>query len=315
MRNIAPTGHRDGGESARVSIGVPVFNGAVFLASSLESIMSQTFEDMEIVISDNGSTDGTEDICRDFAARDTRVRYLRADTNRGASWNYRNVVQQTSGRYFKWATHDDLLAPTYIERCVEVIDEAPPSVALVYPRTRIIDDTGNVVRDYIDNLDIRESTPHERLRQLVKRIIMANASFGLIRRTALSRSRLLDAFPSADYVMMAEFALFGQFWEIPEFLFFRREHAAMSRHANRSAAEAAEWFKPGSGRQTKHLEFWPLLAEHLRSVHSAPLSRAERARCYAALVGAWASRYHGVMTAEALSLLPRGSATAALPSG
>jgi glycosyltransferase involved in cell wall biosynthesis len=285
---------------ATVSIGIPVYNGARFLATSLESLLAQTYEDIEFVISDNGSSDETEEICLEAASRDARITYLRSPTNRGASWNYRNVADQTSGRYFKWATHDDLLAPTYIERCVAVLEEAPPSVALVYPRTRIIDEHGSTVRDYDDNLDIRDPMPHQRLGRLVANIVMSNASFGLIRRSTIDRSRLLDSFPSADYVMMAEFAMLGQFWEIPESLFFRREHPGMSRLAHRSPSDAAEWFKPGSGSsQGKNvIESWRLFVEHLRSIYSMPLSAAERARCYGVFVPTWIRRYGPRMLTE-----------------
>ncbi len=286
---------------ASVSIGIPVYNGAHFLAMSLDSLLAQTYEDIEFFISDNGSTDGTEEICRDYAGRDSRIRYARADENRGASWNYKNVVWQTTGRYFKWATHDDLLAPTYIERCVEVLNAAPPTVALTYPRTVIIDENGARVREYDDNLDIRDKTPHERLRRLVRNLVMSNASFGLIRRTVLDRSRLLDSFPSADYVMMAEFALLGEFWEIPEFLFFRREHRGMSRAANPSAAAAAEWFQPGSSQGRQVFESWRLFVEHLRSIETMPLSRSERARCYAAFVPAWLRRHWKQLLNEPLN--------------
>jgi glycosyltransferase involved in cell wall biosynthesis len=276
---------------SKVAIGIPVFNGAHFLAESLDSLLSQSYEDIDFLISDNGSTDGTEEICRAYAARDARVRYFRSDVNQGASWNYKNAVHQTSAPFFKWATHDDLLAPTYIERCLEVFDEAPATVALVYPRTKIIDDEGVVVREYDDNLDIRDHRPHRRLALLVQNIVMANASFGLIRRTALDRSRLLDAFPTADYVMMAELAMVGEFWEIPEFLFFRREHAAMSRKANPTAAEAAEWFAPGSGTHRPSREFLTLFIEHFRSIHNAPLGHLERTLCYGAYLPAALRRY------------------------
>jgi glycosyltransferase involved in cell wall biosynthesis len=289
---------------ATVSIGIPVYNGARFLAASLESLLAQTYEDIEFFISDNGSTDGTEEICRDFASRDRRIRYAREDANHGASWNYRNVALSTAGRYFKWATHDDLLAPTYIERCVDVLSSAPESVALVYPRTLIIDANGEVVREYSDNLDIRDPTPHERLRRLVLNIVMSNASFGLIRRSAIDRSRLLDSFPSADYVMMAEFAMLGELWEIPEFLFFRREHPGMSRVAHRTPAEAAEWFRPGSGAsQGKRVnESWRLFVEHLRSIHSLPLDRLERVRCFLAFVPTWLRRHGPRMVTEPFGL-------------
>ena len=217
---------------ATVSIGLPVYNGARFLAASLESLVGQTYEDLELVISDNGSTDETQEICRSFAERDERIRYLRSEQTPGASWNFANVLHRTSGPYFKWATHDDLLAPTFVERCAETLDSAPETVALVYPLTRIIDAEGNVVRDYPNNLDIRDPTPHQRLRRLVRNIVMSNPAFGLIRRRALEKTRLLDTFPSSDYVLMAELAMLGEFWEIPEFLFCRREHPAMSRLAS-----------------------------------------------------------------------------------
>ena len=75
----------------RVSIGLPVYNGEVQVTRALESLLAQTFEDFEIVISDNHSTDATESICRDFAARDSRVRYHRSDKNRGVAWNFNQV--------------------------------------------------------------------------------------------------------------------------------------------------------------------------------------------------------------------------------
>jgi glycosyltransferase involved in cell wall biosynthesis len=283
---------------ATVGIGIPVYNGERFLPASLESLLGQTYEDIEFVVSDNGSTDGTAEICRDFAARDSRLRYVHSPTNRGAAWNYANVVRETSSPYFKWATHDDLVAPNYVERCLEVFRGGPETIGVVYGRTAIIDEAGNVKRDYDDNLDIRDETPWMRLGRLVRNIVMSNASFGVIRRSVVERSRLLGAFPSADYAMMAEFAMLGQIWEIPEVLFFRREHAAMSRAANPSATEAAEWFLPGSSKGKRMLETWRLFGEHFRSIHAVPLSRTERALCYAVLVPTWARRYGPRMAFE-----------------
>jgi glycosyltransferase involved in cell wall biosynthesis len=285
----------------KVSIGIPVYNGARFLPESLDSLLAQTYEDIEFLISDNGSEDETEEICRDYARRDSRIRYLRWGENRGASWNFKHVVHETSSPYFKWATHDDLLAPTYVERCVDVLDAAPPSVALVYPRTRLVDENGDVIRDYADNLDVRYRAPHTRLRHVVKHIVMSNPAFGLIRRRVLDRSRLLDSFPSSDYVMMAEFALLGEFWEIPEPLFFRRVHSGMSREAHRSAEDAAEWFEPRS-RDGKKREFSRLFVEHLRSIHSLLPSRTERARCYAVFAGAWLHRHGPAMAGELIGV-------------
>ena len=103
----------------KVSIGIAVFNGENFLESALRSILAQTFEDFELIISDNASTDRTADICEQYASQDGRVLYLRQPANLGAQPNYNLLVGQARGRYFKWAAHDDMLAPTFLERCVE----------------------------------------------------------------------------------------------------------------------------------------------------------------------------------------------------
>ncbi len=286
-----------------VSIGVPVYNGDRYLATALDSLLAQTFEDYEIVISDNASTDDTSEICRDYASRDGRIRYLRNEVNRGGAFNFSRVVGETKGRYFRWAAHDDLLAPTCIERCVDVLDNAPAQVCMVFPRTEIIDSEGAFVRDHVAELHLREAEPHERLRHLVRNIVMGNEIFGLIRRSALEKTRLLDTFPTADYVLLAELSLLGQFWEIPETLFHRREHAEMSRQANPDAAQFAEWFLPGSttgspGEQKFVREFWRVFWEMLRSINTIPLSPTERVRCDAVFLREWGWRYGARMLSE-----------------
>src|SRR2546426_6424374 len=121
----------------RVSIGLPVFNCDPLLRQAVDSLLTQTYSDFELVISDNASTDGTEAICREYAAKDHRVRYYRGERNRGAVWNWNRVFELSGGEYFKWAAHDDLCAPDYVERCVEVLDR-DPSVVLCYAETVLI---------------------------------------------------------------------------------------------------------------------------------------------------------------------------------
>src|SRR5262249_28061769 len=89
-------------EMAPVTVGLPVYNGARYLPSALDSLAAQTYGDLGIVISDNCSTDETEEICRAFAARDDRVRYIRRTENRGAAWNFNSVAAVSSSPYFKW---------------------------------------------------------------------------------------------------------------------------------------------------------------------------------------------------------------------
>ena len=131
----------------RVSIGMPVYNGENFLAEALDSMLAQTFVDFELIISDNASTDRTKAICRDYAARDRRIRYHRVDDNQGATWNFNHTFELARGEYFKWAAHDDLCDPTFVARCVEVLD-SDPTVICCHTQTRHIDIHGNILWDY-----------------------------------------------------------------------------------------------------------------------------------------------------------------------
>src|ERR1043165_9639676 len=124
---------------AKVSIGLPVYNGANYLAESIDSILQQTYSDFELIISDNASTDATEELCRSYAARDGRVRYFRQKQNLGCALNSNFVFRQSTGEYFKWISHDDLHAPRFVERCVEVPDR-DPSVSICCPKGVLIDE-------------------------------------------------------------------------------------------------------------------------------------------------------------------------------
>lgn len=299
MTRSGSGGCRVGQTGPSVSIGVPVYNGERYLEQALASLVSQTFGDIEIIVCDNGSTDATARISQAFARRDERVSVHRSEMNRGAAWNYNRALALARGRYFKWAAHDDLCGPAYIERCVEVLDRAPMSVVVAYPRTVIVDESGKPVGTYEDGLDLRQARPHERVAVLIRNLVLSNAVFGLMRTDVLRGTRGHGSYISADYVLLVELALAGQFWEIPEPLFFRRAHEGTSRAANRTSAEVAEWFDPGSGDE-KTTEFLRLFAEYLRAIERADLSRADRLAVYRSTVPLWLRRFHGSMRRELL---------------
>ena len=112
----------------RVSIGLPVFNGERYLAPAIGSVLGQDFRDLELIVCDNASTDRTPEICAAYARRDARVRYVRNPRNLGAGPNYDRCFRLARGEYFKWAAHDDRLAPDYLSRTVAALDAAPGAV-------------------------------------------------------------------------------------------------------------------------------------------------------------------------------------------
>jgi len=130
----------------RLNIGLPVFNGEKYLAQTLESILGQTYSDFELIISDNASTDGTQDICLEYAARDRRIRYHRNSQNIGAAQNWFYVFDLSSSEYFASVAHDDIYDREYMHKCVDVLEQ-DASVIVCYSKTRAIDGSGNFLRD------------------------------------------------------------------------------------------------------------------------------------------------------------------------
>src|SRR3954470_23138397 len=106
----------------RVTIGLPVYNGARYLAEAIESVLAQTFTDFELVISDNASTDATAAIALQYAARDPRVRYSRNRENIGSARNFGRAFELATGEFFKWMASDDLISPEFLENCVAALD-------------------------------------------------------------------------------------------------------------------------------------------------------------------------------------------------
>jgi len=278
--------------SARVSIGLPVYNGEDFLEASIQSILAQSYKDLELVISDNASQDRTPSICERFCRRDARVRYYRADTNRGASWNYNRVFQLSSGPLFKWQAHDDVCLPSFLSRCVETFDRAPSTVVLVYPRAEVIDfDSKPDRRFQPESLETRDPVPHRRLAAVLRNLNMACPVFGVMRSSALRKTRLIDQFVASDYVLLAELAMLGEIWEVPETLFQRRVHPNISTYANRNPRDLLRWYDPS--KQSAKSLLSPMMAlggEYLRSVGRLPLDRRERLRCRVAALSVWYER-------------------------
>lgn len=306
---MTPTAAADEADAAgrrtpAVSIGMPVNNGERFVEEALASLLAQTFDDYELIVVDNGSTDRTPEICRGLAERDRRIRFVRSDVNRGAAWSFNRVFELSSGRYFKWAAYDDLCAPSFVERCVAALEESPAAV-LAHPKTRLIDDEGRVLRDHDDGLDLRSPEPHRRLGQLVLALAYANPVYGVIRASALRRTRLLGSYPSADYVLLAELALLGTFLEVPERLFLRRIHPAMSRSANPTGAQAAAWFDPRPTRRRFRTEGWRLFGEHFVAIARTPIAPGARVRCAWTFAHVGGRRYRRQLATE----LARGLAT------
>ena len=263
----------------RLGIGMPVYNGERYVRQAVESHLAQTFGDFELVIADNQSTDGTQDICRDLAAADPRIRYVRNDHNLGGPGNFRRVFELCRGEYHKWSTADDWWAPTMLARGVAVLDEHP-DVVLTYPKTVLVTDAGDEIQKYEDDLHLIEEEPSRRFIRLIETIDLCQAHLGIIRREAMARTRLIGTELKSDFWFLAELTLYGKFHVIPEYLFYRRFHETSSSWDRHNMAHQQKYYDP-ERRGTFRFHTWKRYARLLDAVRRAPISGTEKRKLYA----------------------------------
>lgn len=266
----------------RVSVGLPVYNAEKYLEKALDSILAQTYQDFELIISDNASVDRTQEICQTYAARDARIRYYRNAKNLGAVPNFNRVLELATSEYHKWAPYDDLIEPDFLARCVAVLDQNP-AVVLCYSRAKIIDEAGNFEVDYNPGPDTSSRKPHERFRNLILYPEYAVQQMGLIRTSVLKEVGGHQSYPSSDEVLLAELALRGQFFEIPERLYLYRRHAAQSTGTSHIQRARVLFFDTSFAGKIV-LPKWLYLEGCLRAIQRAPLPAVERIHCYRQLL-------------------------------
>lgn len=259
----------------RVSVGMPVFNCERFVGRSIEAVLSQTYGDLELVISDNASTDGTEAVCREYARLDSRIRYVRQAKNLGGPPNFRYVFEIGRGEYQKWNTADDYWDPTFIAKAVEFLDSNPDFV-LCYSRTRFIDIDGGLAGTYDDNLDLSEDSPRERFLHLLDVIGLCHADLGLIRRAAMRRTKLMTSERHCDVHFVAELSLYGKFHVLPEYLFFRRLHPQSSSWDLADENLQRTYYDP-SGRDRLGMHHWRKYSRLAGSIIRSPVTTPDKA--------------------------------------
>ena len=278
-----------------VSIGIPVYNSEKYLEETLKSLLNQGFQDFEIIISDDGSTDSTPEICRTYERKDSRVHYYASETNNGPGWNYNHVLGLSTGKYFKWQAQDDLLKPDFLEKCVEVLDTCP-DVILVYCLTAEIDRRGHQTKG-IDLTRIHNDhmRPSIRLRSmLVRGKYLGCEIFGLMRMDDLRKVPRNPSCAHGDLMFMCYLVVHGRFYQIPEPLFQFRIHPEQSMQTLPTHMKglkkrrlfpfsgplpATEWWDP-SKKGKVDFPTWRFYWRIFNFVQRYPMPIAEKLRCH-----------------------------------
>ena len=261
----------------KISIGLPVFNGGQFLEQAINSILSQTFTDFELIISDNASTDRTSEICRQYQAKDSRICYRRNETNIGAGKNFNLTFQVSRGKYFCWAGHDDFYATQFLEKCVEVL-ENDSNVVLCHTIIVEIDEDGKILQ-FINRQKGFSLDPYERFRGLAGLDHNCEDSSGLIRSDILRKTNLLLDYTDSDRTLLAEISLYGRFQRVSEPLFYKRIHSKMSTKEFPDWYDRMVWWSP-ENKDRIVFPHWLQFSHYVKIIAKAPIGLVQQAKCY-----------------------------------
>ncbi|NET57877.1 MAG: glycosyltransferase family 2 protein [Symploca sp. SIO2E6] len=295
-----------------VSFGLPVYNASEpYLRQLLDSLLAQSIEDLEVVISDNASDNGTQEICEEYASRDPRVRYHRNPENIGQVDNFNQVLKLAQGKYFRWIGSDDWLEPDYASRCVEALeaqkDKDFVGVSTYYDFT--LDEQQRHYQEYQgERLD--SPLPSVRFRRMVW---FMTADFGfidpiytMISREALLRTNLLQHIPNMDQVLAVELSLLGPFTHVPACLAHRRWENFFKKT---SKEKRLQQYSPKQHQNLKKSAFYVSQA-FLSAAWAAPISNREKMLCLLpvarfTVIRLWKKRYRQfrMMTGSVKSFL------------
>lgn len=223
-----------------VSIGMPVYNGERFIRQALDSLLAQDYENFELIISDNASTDRTKEICLVYTARDKRIRYYQNEINMGAAWNFIRVFELSSGEYFMWASHDDYWDPRYLRSCLRVFSTSE-AIVLAGAVCESVDPENGELHFIDQGFSTVGLGPHERFVRY-KSVVHGGGHIGGIYSGIFKRRALCAVMPvrkviANDHLVLAELCFQGEFVTVQERLMVKRWGGVSTSHRNNALAQ------------------------------------------------------------------------------
>ena len=229
-------------DQIKVSIGLPVFNGEKFLQKCLDSLLVQTFENFELIISDNASTDKTSQICEDYSRKDDRIRYIRQKNNIGMIQNFNFVLQEAKYEYFMWIGSDDYVLPNFLKKNIEILmlnEHVVGSISKIDRfgmdfNSNAIDSTfANLIKKIRLRFRSRDTlslygTYEERVRSFLKRST-CQIIYGVFRTNQLRKSIIYEPFVGIDWAEILSVLKYGNFHVVDEVLMYIYEGGASTK--------------------------------------------------------------------------------------
>ena len=284
-----------------IRVGMPVYNEVRFVGQAIDAVLKQDYSDLELIISDNSSTDGTREICEQYAKADERVTYIRHDENRGAAWNFAYVFHGCKTPYFMWAGSHDLINRSLISKCLPVL-ENDNETAVAYPQTQVINGSGDVIIERTqDAIDTRGEGLVRRVSHIVKGLSRCDMLYGVFRTEILRKCRLGIVCRGTDHVLLMETSLHGAIAYIPEVLFVRREarpDAFLSLSSHERTRSQLARVDPSLSITTDSRPYWRMGLEHIRGVLAAPIPVLQKAAILITVTTIFAWRWRRRLKSE-----------------
>ena len=225
-------------KNAKITIGIPVYNGEKFLEKQLESIINLGYDDFELIISDNGSTDNTKKICEKFASKDKRVKSFFHTKNLGPNWNFNYILRKAKGEYFMWLSVDDKILPGFIEKNISVLETKEYvicSISQVKPygeKTEYLVENETdkifikikkkIIRYFTPLKNISTNGPYEKkIRLYLKLRGHQHVFYGIYRTEQLKKIFVSEFLTGFDLATMLNGLKFGDFFVLDEILNYR----------------------------------------------------------------------------------------------
>jgi len=254
-------------------IGMPVYNEQQFITDALSDLIHQDYPHFTLLISDNGSTDGTSEIGQGFANQHDNVEYQRLDTNIGAAGNFQRVLEQADGRYFMWASGHDRWDANYLSECVQLL-EANPKASLAFGTGDWIDADGTPSPRQCGWTDTCGMNPIARYFS----VIWGNMHpiLGVIRLAHLRQAQPLKATTGADLILLTELALMGDFVHAIRTHWHRRDYRGDETYAQKLKRYRSPRFGLTRSRFGRLFPLAALPLELIKVIFRAPLSIKEK---------------------------------------
>jgi glycosyltransferase involved in cell wall biosynthesis len=283
----------------KVTIGTVVYNERPHLEPALATLANQTFDDYEIVVCDDASTDGSGEICRAFAEGDPRVRYRRNETNRGSVYTFNDVLERARGEYFVWAAGHDRRSPAFLSTCVSFLDENP-DVALCHTAVDVVDGEDRTLTEIRDHVDARQPDTYERVRSVLWQMaarVSVDPMYGLFRTDVLQATGGHWNVWGPDNRVVLATALEGGIAFLPEPLFQRRINRQPSPSLLRHVRDYFTRLDPDNASRSK-ATYLALLAAYVETIREADLDPWDSRRLVAHAMASLLAHYPGEIIAH-----------------